>query len=157
LANPPRPLMASLTLSKWFGRTLPPLAEGSTWVAVRSWAHSHRESLARKPRDLFRPDCRDLRRERQKVGGRAIRVVCQQTIRQKTADAVDAARGPSFAADQDEGSQRGPRRPIPPLVPKIQVTTTNEGARAQGGLTPDFLALSQIATVREARAPSVPL
>jgi hypothetical protein len=55
---------------------------------------------------------------------------------------VDAARGPSFAADQDEGSQRGSRRPVPPLVPKIQVTTTNEGARAQGGLTPDFLALS---------------
>ena len=37
-------------------------AEGSPWVAVQSWAHSHRESLARKPRDLFRPDCRDLRR-----------------------------------------------------------------------------------------------
>jgi hypothetical protein len=29
-------------------------------------------------------------------------------------------------------------------VPKIQVTTTNEGAGAQGGLTPDFLALSNI-------------
>jgi hypothetical protein len=55
---------------------------------------------------------------------------------------MDATRGPSFAADQDEGSQRGSRRPIPPLVPKVQVTTTNEGARAQGGLTPDFMALS---------------
>src|ERR1700757_4297050 len=55
---------------------------------------------------------------------------------------MDAARGASFASDQDEGSQRGSRRPIPPLVPKIQVTTTNEGAKAQGGLTPDFLALS---------------
>src|SRR5258708_6332195 len=55
---------------------------------------------------------------------------------------MDAARGPSFAADQDEGPQRGSGRPIPPLVSKIQVTTTNAGARAQGGLTPDFLALS---------------
>ena len=66
----------------------------------------------------------------------------QQTIRQKTADAMDAARGPSFAADQDEGPQRGSGRPIPPLVTKIQVATTNAGARAQSGLTPDFLALS---------------
>ena len=33
-------------------------------------------------------------------------------------------------------------RPIPPLVSKIQVATTNAGARAQSGLTPDFLALS---------------
>src|SRR5271166_864874 len=32
----------------------------------------------------------------------------QQTIRQEAADAVDAAWGPSFAADQDEGTQRGP-------------------------------------------------
>ena len=55
---------------------------------------------------------------------------------------MDAARGPSFAADQDEGPQRGPGRPIPPLVSKIQVATTNAGVRAQGGLTPDFLALS---------------
>src|SRR5580704_2359584 len=66
----------------------------------------------------------------------------QQTIRQKTADAMDAARGPSFAADQDEGPQRRSGRPIPPLVSKIQVATTNAGTRAQGGLTPDFLALS---------------
>jgi hypothetical protein len=56
---------------------------------------------------------------------------------------MDAARGSSFAADQDEGPQRGSGRPIPPLVSKIQVATTNEGARAQGGLTPDFLALSR--------------
>jgi hypothetical protein len=55
---------------------------------------------------------------------------------------VDTARGSSFAADQDEGPQRGFGRPIPPLVSKIQVATTNAGARAQGGLTPDFLALS---------------
>jgi hypothetical protein len=55
---------------------------------------------------------------------------------------VSAARGPSFVADQDEGPQRGSERPIPPLVSKIQVATTNAGARAQGGLTPDFLALS---------------
>jgi hypothetical protein len=55
---------------------------------------------------------------------------------------MDAARGASFAADQDEGPQGGSGRPIPPLVSKIQVTTTNAGARAQGGLTPDFLALS---------------
>src|SRR5271165_6211317 len=47
--------------------------------------------------------------ERQKVGGRAIR-----------ADAVDAARGASFAADQDEGPQRGSGRPIPPLVSKFR-------------------------------------
>ena len=43
---------------------------------------------------------------------------------------------------QDEGPQRGSGRPIPPLVSKIQVATTNAGARAEGGLTPDFLALS---------------
>ena len=55
---------------------------------------------------------------------------------------MDTARGSSFAADQDEGPQRGSGRPIPPLVSKIQVATTNAGARAQGGLTPDFLALS---------------
>ncbi len=60
----------------------------------------------------------------------------------KTADAMDAARGPSFAADKDEGPQPGSGRPIPPLVSKIQVATTNAGARAEGGLTPDFLALS---------------
>src|SRR5208282_5123444 len=57
---------------------------------------------------------------------------------------VDAARGASFAPDQDEGPQRGSGRPIPPLVSKIQVATTNAGARAQGGLTPDFLALSAL-------------
>ena len=56
---------------------------------------------------------------------------------------MDTARGSSFAADQDEGPQRGSGRPIPPLVSKIQVATTNAGARAQGGLTPDFLALSR--------------
>src|SRR5271156_4171989 len=56
---------------------------------------------------------------------------------------MDAARGASFAADQDEGPQRGSGRPIPPLVSKIQVATTNAGARAQGGLTPGFLALSE--------------
>ena len=66
----------------------------------------------------------------------------QQTIRQKTADAMDAARGSSFAADQDEGPQRGSGRPIPPLVSEIQVATTNVGTSAQGGLTPNFLALS---------------
>ena len=55
---------------------------------------------------------------------------------------MDAARGASFAADQDEGPQRGSGRPIPPLVSKIQVATTNAGARAEGGLTPDFLSLS---------------
>src|SRR5208337_5044301 len=50
--------------------------------------------------------------------------------------------GAPFAADKDKGPQRGSGRPIPPLVSKIQVATTNAGARAQGGLTPDFLALS---------------
>ena len=29
-----------------------------------------------------------------------------------------------------------------PLVSEIQAATTNAGARAEGGLTPDFLALS---------------
>jgi hypothetical protein len=57
---------------------------------------------------------------------------------------MDAARCPSFAADQDEGPQRGSGRPIPPLVSKIQAATTNARARAQGGLTPDFLALSNL-------------
>jgi predicted XRE-type DNA-binding protein len=52
-----------------------------------------------------------------------------------------AARGASFAADQDEGPQRGSGRPIPPLVSN-QATTTNARARPQGGLTPDFLAPS---------------
>jgi hypothetical protein len=66
----------------------------------------------------------------------------QQTIRQEAADAVDATRGPSFAADQDESPQRGSGRPIPPLASKIQVATTNEGSRAQGDLTPEFLTLS---------------
>src|ERR1700731_933470 len=47
-----------------------------------------------------------------------------------------------FAADQDEGAQRGSRRPIPPLVSEIQAATTNAGTKPQGGLTPDFLALS---------------
>ena len=63
----------------------------------------------------------------------------QQTIRQEAADAVDAAWGPSFAADQDEGAQRGSGRGIPPLVSEIQAATTNAGTRAQGGLTPDLL------------------
>jgi hypothetical protein len=69
-------------------------------------------------------------------------------FRQEAADAVDATRGPSFAADQDESPQRGSGRPIPPLVSKIQVATTNAGARAQGGLTPDFLALSALPPIR---------
>jgi hypothetical protein len=41
-----------------------------------------------------------------------------------------------------KGDIRGSGRPIPPLVSEIQVATTNAGTRAQGGLTPDFLALS---------------
>ena len=45
--------------------------------------------------------------------------------------------------DQDEGSQRGSRRPIPPLVPKFQITTTNEGAERKAAGPPDFLALSE--------------
>jgi hypothetical protein len=62
----------------------------------------------------------------------------QQTIRQEAADAVDATRGPSFAADQDKGAQRGFGRPIPTLVSEIRTATTNAGDRAQGGLTPTF-------------------
>jgi hypothetical protein len=61
---------------------------------------------------------------------------------------VNATRGPSFAADQDEGAQRGSGGPIPPLVSKIQTATTNAGARTQGGLTPDFLALSELRRLR---------
>ena len=49
-----------------------------------------------------------------------------------------------FAADRDEGAQRGSGRPIPPLVTEIQAATTNTGTKPQGGLTPDFLALSNI-------------
>jgi hypothetical protein len=47
-----------------------------------------------------------------------------------------------FAADQDEGAQRGSGRPIPPLVSEIQAATTNAGTKPQGDLTRDFLALS---------------
>jgi len=69
----------------------------------------------------------------------------KQTIRQdqEAADAMVAAWGPSFAADQDEGTERGSGRGISPLVSEIQAATTNAGTRAQGGLTPDFLALSK--------------
>jgi hypothetical protein len=66
----------------------------------------------------------------------------QQTIRQEAVDAVDLARCPSFAADQDEGPQRGSGQSIPSLVSEIQAATTNAGTRAQDGLTPDFLTLS---------------
>jgi len=52
-----------------------------------------------------------------------------------------------FAADQDEGAQRGSGRPIPPLVSEIQAATTNTGTKPQGGLTPDFLALSKKASI----------
>src|SRR6266853_1745649 len=65
-------------------------------------------------------------------------VLQQQTIRQEAADAVDATGGPSIAADQDEGPQRGFGRPIPPLVSEIQAATTNAGARTYGSLTPTF-------------------
>ena len=51
-----------------------------------------------------------------------------------------------FAADQDEGAQRGSGRPIPPLVTEIQAATKNTGTK-QGGLTPDFLALSMIPSI----------
>src|SRR5258708_20075124 len=68
----------------------------------------------------------------------------QQTICQEAADAVDATRSPSFAADQDEGPQRRSGRSIPPLVSEIQATTANAEARAQGRLTPDLLTLSYV-------------
>src|SRR5271170_2161183 len=48
----------------------------------------------------------------------------------------------SRGSSQDKGAQRGFGRPILPLVSEIQAATTNAGARPQGGLTPDFLALS---------------
>jgi hypothetical protein len=44
----------------------------------------------------------------------------QRTIRQEAADAVDATGRPSFAADQDEGPQRGSGQPIAPLYPKFR-------------------------------------
>ena len=55
---------------------------------------------------------------------------------------IPTAIGGVVSPNQGEGPQRGSGRRIPPLVSKIQVATTNAGARAQGGLTPDFLALS---------------
>jgi hypothetical protein len=40
----------------------------------------------------------------------------------------------------ESAKKSGVGQPIPPLLSEIQVATTNAGARAQGGLTPDFLA-----------------
>jgi hypothetical protein len=68
--------------------------------------------------------------DRQKVGGRAIE------------SSGEMAKTAFFAADQDEGAQRGSGRPIPPLVSEIQAATTNAGTKPQGDLTRDFLALS---------------
>jgi len=42
---------------------------------------------------------------------------------------------------------------IPPLVSEIQAATTNAGTRAQGGLTPDLLTLSQKGLGYQAREP----
>ena len=94
----------------------------------------------------FIPNFGERRRQGEMISTAFVESTINQVVSRrfvkKTADAMDAARGPSFAADQDEGPQRGSGRPIPPLVSKIQVATTNAGARAEGGLTPDFLALS---------------
>ena len=66
----------------------------------------------------------------------------QPAIREETADAVDATRGPPFAANQDEGAQRGSGRRVPWLVSEIPAASPNAAPRAQGGLTPDLLTLS---------------
>ena len=50
-----------------------------------------------------------------------------------------------FAADRDEGAQRGSGRPIPPLVTEIQAATTNTGTKPQGGLTPRLFGALQVA------------
>jgi hypothetical protein len=46
--------------------------------------------------------------------------------------------GPIFCCRPGRGPQLGSGRPIPPLVSKIQVATTNAGTRAQGCLTQTF-------------------
>jgi hypothetical protein len=58
-------------------------------------------------------------------------------------------------ADLDEGPQRGSGRPVPPLVSEIQAATTTAGTRAQGGLTPDFLALSTLPSFSSCRSSGV--
>jgi hypothetical protein len=94
----------------------------------------------------FIPNFGERRRQGETISTAFVESTINQVVSRrfvkKIADAMDAARGASFAADQDEGSQPGSRRPIPQLVSKIQVATTNAGTTAQGGLTPDFLALS---------------
>ena len=93
----------------------------------------------------FIPNFGERRRQGETISTAFVESTINQVVSRrfvKKQQMQDAARGASFAADQDEGPQRGSGRPIPPLVSKIQVPTTNAGARAQGGLTPNFLALS---------------
>ena len=69
--------------------------------------------------------------------------ICSADDSSKNSRCNGRCAGPIFCCRQGRGSaERGSGRPIPPLVSKIQVATTNAGARAEGGLTPDFLALS---------------
>src|SRR5271166_6327365 len=85
-----------------------------------------------------------LDEQRMRVGIRIADFLFHQCAREreKVGGSSHLARPPSFAADQDESPQRGSGRRIPPLVSEILAGTTNAGARAQSGLTPDFLTLS---------------
>ena len=55
---------------------------------------------------------------------------------------MDAARGPIFCCRQGRGSSTRIWTTYSAVGIQIQVPTTNAGARAEGGLTPDFFALS---------------
>jgi hypothetical protein len=93
----------------------------------------------------FIPNFGERRRQGETISTAFVESTINQVVSRRfvqAADAMDPTGRPSFAADQDEGPQRGFGRPIPPLVSKIQAATTDSGARSKGGLTPDFLALS---------------
>ena len=81
----------------------------------------------------FIPNFGEHRRQGETISTAFVESTINQVVSKrfvkKTADAMDAARGASFVADQDEGPQRGSGRPIPPLVSKIQVATANAGGR----------------------------
>ena len=81
----------------------------------------------------FIPNFGERRRQGETISTAFVEPTINQVVSKrfvkKTADAMDAARGASFVADQDEGPQRGSGRPIPPLVSKIQVATANAGGR----------------------------
>jgi hypothetical protein len=62
----------------------------------------------------------------------------EQTVCQEATDGMDAARCSPPAADPDQGPERRTGRGVPPVVPEIQVSTTNAGTREKGGVTPTF-------------------